>query len=158
VNESGFSAESSTGPLDIQQIMAMIMHRPPFLLVDRVVECVPGHYIHGYKNISRADGLLRVQRNERPTLPRLLIIEALAQLSVILTYKSLDLQPSGQELMFFAGIDDATFEGDARAGDVLGLHSEVRRLRTKIGWFRARADVGGVRVAEMTMLASIQLG
>jgi 3-hydroxymyristoyl/3-hydroxydecanoyl-(acyl carrier protein) dehydratase len=60
--------------------------------------------------------------------------------------------------MFLAGIDDARFEGDASAGDILTLHSEVVRLRTKMGWFRARADVRGVRVAEMTMLAAIQLG
>lgn len=137
--------------------MKMIMHRPPLLLVDRIIECVPGRNIHGYKNISRGDTFLESRADKFPTLPRLLLIEALAQVSVILTHKTLKLEPTGQELMFFAGIDDARFRGIVRAGDAVHLHSEVVRLRSKLGSFRARAQVGAETCAEMTMLAAIRL-
>lgn len=151
------SSPPETGPLDMPQIMGMLMHRPPFLLVDRIINCCPGRSIEGYKNVSRADGFLGGSECDIPTMPRLLLIEALAQVSVILTYKTLRIEPTGQELMFFAGIDNARFEGAAVAGDVLNLHSEVVRLRKKMGWFKARADVKGTLVAEMTMLAAIQI-
>lgn len=147
----------ATGGLNIDQIMGMLMHRPPFLLVDRVIDCLPGRSIQGYKNVSRADGFVGACGSDVPTMPRLLLIEALAQISVILTYKTLRIEPTGQELMFFAGIDDARFVGNAVPGDVLNLYSEVVRLRTKMGWFRARADVKGALIAEMTMIAAIQL-
>ena len=89
-------------------------------------------------------------------MPTLLLIEALAQISVILTFKTFRIEPTGQELMFFAGIDDGRFKGEVRPGDVLYLRSEIVRLRKKMGWFKAIAQVEGKCVAEMTMLAAIQ--
>ena len=151
------AAASGTGAFDIHQIMGMIMHRYPFLLVDRVIDCVPGHHIVGLKNVSRSETFACAGSSE-PTLPRLLLIEALAQISVILTFKTLRIEPTGKELMFFAGIDDGHFDGEVQAGDVLHLRAEVVRLRKKLGWFKATAHVDGKCVAEMSMLAAIQVG
>ena len=145
-----------TGALDIHQIMGMIMHRYPLLLVDRVVDCVPGDHIVGFKNISRGEAFFSV-RSQRDSMPTLLLIEALAQISVILTFKTLQIEPTGKELMFFAGIDDGHFEGEVRPGDVLFLRSEIVRLRKKMGWFKAAAEVEGKCVARMAMLAAIKL-
>ena len=144
-----------TGPLAIHEIMGMIKHRYPLLLIDRVLDCMPGKYIIGLKNVSRGD----VHRGGGSfSLPTLLLVEALAQVSVILTFKTLRLQPTGQELMFFAGIDDGRFTGSVCPGDIVILHSEVVRLRRTMGWFKARALVGEKCVATMSMLAAIQLG
>ena len=142
--------------LDIHEIMRMLMHRYPFLLVDGVTECAPGKHILGFKNVSRGETLCSKCVSGNWVMPRLLLIEALAQVSVILTYRTLQLDPTGRELMFFAGIDDARFMGDVRAGERLHLRSNVVRLRTKMGWFRAHASVGGRPIAEMSMLAAIQ--
>lgn len=147
----------ATGAMNIHQIMGMIMHRYPLLLVDRVIDCVPGDHIVGFKNISRSEKFLRAGVGLQPVMPTLLIIEALAQISVILTFKTLRIAPTGKELMFFAGIDDGHFQGEVRAGDVLRLHSEVLRLRKKMGWFKATAHVGNRCVAAMAMLAAIQV-
>lgn len=154
VSEVGTSA--GTGALDIHEIMGMIMHRYPLLLVDRVIDCVPGDHIVGLKNVSRGEGFFSVH-SQQNAMPTLLLIEALAQISVILTFKTLQIEPTGKELMFFAGIDDGHFEGDVRPGDVLFLRSEVVRLRKKMGWFQATAHVDGRCVARMAMLAAIQL-
>jgi 3-hydroxyacyl-[acyl-carrier-protein] dehydratase len=147
---------TGTGAMDIHQIMGMIMHRYPLLLVDRVIDCVPDDHIVGLKNLSRNEPFFRV--GSQPTMPTLLLVEALAQISVILTFKTLRIEPTGKELMFFAGIDDAHFEGDVKPGDVLRLRSDVVRLRKKLGWFKATAHVEDKCVATMAMLAAIQLG
>jgi len=148
---------NSTGAMDIQQIMAMLMHRFPLLLVDRVVDCVPGHHVVGLKAVSRNEPIFAAN-GMNAEMPTLLLIEALAQVSVILTFKTLQIEPTGRELMFFAGIDNGQFNGSVRPGDVLTLRSEVVRLRTKMGWFRATAYVGQDCVASMSMLAAIQIG
>ena len=145
----------NTGPLAIDAVMSMIKHRYPLLLIDRVIDCVPGRYITGLKNVSR--GETAFARRGSAQMPRLLLVEALAQISVILTFKTLQLQPTGSELMFFAGIDDARFYDSVAPGDVLDLRSEVVRLRKTMGWFTATAHVRGCCVASMSMLAAIQL-
>ena len=147
----------ATGAMDTQQIMGMLKHRYPFLFVDRVIDCVPGHHIVGIKNISGARPWLG-RGCAGKALPALILIEALAQVSVILTFKTLRLEPSGQELMFFAGIDKGRFYGEVVPGDVLHLRVEVGRLRKSMGWFRATAYVEDRCVAEMAMLAAIKLG
>lgn len=151
------TAESGTGAFDIHQIMGMIMHRYPFLLVDRVIDCVPGHHIVGLKNVSRSE-TFACAGSSKSSMPTLLLIEALAQISVILTFKTLRIEPTGKELMFFAGIDNGHFDGEVQPGDVLYLRAEVVRLRKKLGWFKATAQVDGKLVAEMSMLAAIQVG
>ena len=149
-----------TGGMEIQQIMGMLMHRYPFLLVDRVLNCVPGSFIRGYKNVCSNDSFFRrhADGSRAHAVPQLLLIEALAQISVILTFKTLRIEPTGQEFMFFAGIDDARFNGSAKSGDRLDLRSEVVRLKKAMGWFRGTAKVNGEIVAEMSMLAAIKLG
>ena len=91
-------------------------------------------------------------------MSHLLVIEALAQLSVILAFKTLGLQPTGNELMFFAGIDNAKFHDTARPGDQLLLRSEVSRIRKMVGWFHAQAKVKERLVVDLSMLAAIKPG
>jgi len=141
----------------IADLMRMLPHRHPFLLIDRVVACEPGKSIRGYKNVTRVDCAddPRAIAEARAGMPVLLVLEALAQLSVVLARKTLG-QTNGDEAMFFfAGIDDARFGEAAQPGECLELESSVVRimLTRGVGKFATRATVGRRLVAEATMIA-----
>lgn len=145
-------AEAS--PVDL---LRYLPHRPPFLLVDRISECSPGSKIVGLKNVTASEPLLSRSRNGGgQTFGHLLAIEALAQLSVVLAYQTLQVEPSGSDLAFFAGIDRAEFGMPAVPGDVLLLESKVSRIKRAIGWFDGRVTVGGRQVVAVSMIASIR--
>ena len=110
---------AGSGAIEINAIMQILPHRYPLLLVDRVLDCVPGKHITGLKNITRCEPFLANAAHDQRAMSHLLVIEALAQLSVILAFRTLGLQPNGNELMFFAGIDNAKFHDTARPGDQL---------------------------------------
>jgi 3-hydroxyacyl-[acyl-carrier-protein] dehydratase len=143
--------------MDIQAIQAMLRHRYPFLLVDRVTACQPGQIIAGYKNLSAGE-CGAFSGDPGRYLPQLLVLEALAQIAVILTFRTLNVVPTGNELMFFAGIDKAVFHSSARCGDRLDLEARVGRLMPGkgIGKFLTRAEVGGRMVAEAEMMAAMR--
>jgi 3-hydroxymyristoyl/3-hydroxydecanoyl-(acyl carrier protein) dehydratase len=88
----------------------------------------------------------------------LLVIEALAQLSVLLAFASLEIKPDAANLTFFAGIDDACFGVQARAGDQVQLSSRLIRIRKLIGWFDATAQVDDRMVVRLRMIAAIRTG
>ena len=125
------------------------------LHVDRVLDCVPGERIVGIKNVTRSEPFLG-RANQGFVLPHLIVVEALAQLSVVLAFKSLRLEQTGQELVFFAGIDEARFTNSASPGHTLTLYSSVRRMKKLVGWFDARAEVEGGIIAVVSMLAAIR--
>lgn len=142
--------------MEANEIMRILPHRYPFLLVDRVLECVPGRHITGVKSVTGCDACPGHGRGPVLPMSHLLVVEALAQVSVILACRTLALEPSGNELMFFAGIDSARFGHASRPGDRLLLHSEVNRIRKMVGWFRASASVDDKVVVEVSMLAAIR--
>ena len=136
--------------LDGQAILKLLPHRFPLLLVDRVTECVPGEHIAGVKNIANGEPLV----DAAAAFPSLLVLEALAQLSVILTFRTLERDPTGTELMLFAGIDNARFHAPIVAGDRLLLSSRLKRLRRGLGVYLARCEVAGRLVAEAQLTAA----
>jgi 3-hydroxyacyl-[acyl-carrier-protein] dehydratase len=135
--------------MNIEEIMRTIPHRPPFLFVDRIVECVPGSLIRGEKNISSNYG-------DRDLQSPLVVIEAIAQVAVILASRSLDVEPKPGDLFFFAGIEHAQFLGTPRAGDQLQMVAHVKRIRRGIGWFRGIASVDGRELVIVTMQAAFK--
>lgn len=148
---------ANAGEMDVQAIMGMIPHRYPLLLVDRVISCVPGVSISGFKSVTRHDCLGAAAKTA--TLPEFLTLEALAQLAVILTFRSLGIRPTGKELLFFAGIDRAKFVRRAIPGDRLDLDANVIRMMPGkgIGKFSTRATVGNDLVTEAVMMAALRL-
>lgn len=148
------------GAMDVQAIMRILPHRFPLLFVDRVTECVPGKHIRGIKNVTRGEPFLAQPRSARAPagMPHLLVVEALAQIAVILTYRSLGREPTGDDLLFFAGIDTARFGAMVGCGETLDLHAEIVRLRKSAGWFAGRAEAGGRAVCEVRMMAAWQTG
>ena len=136
--------------------MQYLPHRYPFLLVDRVLECHPGERIKAVKNVSINEPFFEGHFPGYPVMPGVLIIEALAQVSVILVYRTLGKMPDGKSLIFFAGIDDARFKRQVVPGDQLMLEATELRLVRGVGKFAVRATVGDTLVAEAQLLAALR--
>jgi len=142
--------------MDICEIMRHLPHRYPFLLVDRVLECIPGERIKAIKNVTANEPFFQGHFPGYPVMPGVLVIEALAQVSVILVYKTLNRLPDGKSLIFFAGIDNARFKRQVLPGDQLLLESTEKRLVRGVGKFAVRASVGDALVAEAELLAALR--
>ncbi|HXX86010.1 MAG TPA: 3-hydroxyacyl-ACP dehydratase FabZ [Casimicrobiaceae bacterium] len=142
--------------MDIGEIMRHLPHRYPFLLVDRVLECIPGERIKGVKNVTVNEPFFQGHFPNYPVMPGVLIIEALAQVSLILFYETIDRLPDDKSVIFFAGIDEARFKRQVMPGDQLLLESIERRLVRGVGKFSVRASVGDALVAEAELLAALR--
>lgn len=138
-------------PINIVEIMKQLPHRYPFLLVDRVVDVEPGHHIKVLKNVTMNEPHFTGHFPEYPVMPGVLIIEALAQASGILTVLSFG-PKKDNEIYFFAGINDARFKRQVMPGDTLMLEVELVKLVRGVGKYKARAMVDGVVAAEAELL------
>ena len=126
-------------------IAAIIPHRYPFLLVDRVVTIEPEKRIVAIKNITHGEPYLAGHAGEAPAYPRVLLVESIAQAGAIL----LRSRPEYRDrLVFFLGMDRVRFRGDARAGDVVELEVVVRQFRGTSGRFTGTARVGTRVIAD----------
>lgn len=125
--------------LDIREIMAILPHRFPFLLVDRVLEVVPGKRAVAIKNVSANEPQFTGHFPERPLMPGVLIIEALAQVGGIVL---LQIEEYRGKLALFAGVDKIRFRRPVQPGDQLVMRAELIRARASIGrvWVEARVD------------------
>lgn len=129
-----------------EQIQALIPHRPPFLLVDTIVELDPGKRIVGLKAVSLdRDAYLQGHFPDYPVMPGVLIVEALAQTGAVLVMH--DPRNAGK-LPFFARIDNCRFRQQVRPGDTLRLEVEVTSFRDPVGKAHGRALVGDTLVCE----------
>jgi len=146
----------SMGEMDIGEIMRHLPHRYPFLLVDRVLECIPGERIKGIKNVTFNEPFFQGHFPNYPVMPGVMIIEALAQVSLILFYETIDRLPDDKSIIFFAGIDEARFKRQVIPGDQLLLESIEKRLVRGVGKFSVRASVGNALVAEAELLAALR--
>jgi 3-hydroxyacyl-[acyl-carrier-protein] dehydratase len=126
--------------LDTDQIQAFIPHRPPFLLVDRIIEMEPGKHIVGLKEVSlERDDFLRGHFPTYPVMPGVLVVEALAQTGAVLVMQD----PANRyKTLLFARIDNCRFRQQARPGDSLRLEVEVTSFRDPVGKAHGRALVG----------------
>jgi 3-hydroxyacyl-[acyl-carrier-protein] dehydratase len=148
--------ETAMQPLDICAILKHLPHRYPFLMIDRVVECIPGKSIRGLKNVTINEPFFQGHFPAFPVMPGVMVIEALAQISGLLAFASGHAKPDGKSLIFFAGIDNARFKRQVIPGDQLILESEVIRVVRGVGKFRARASVGDEIACEAELLAAIR--
>jgi len=145
--------------LDTEQLKALIPHRPPFLLVDRIVEIEPGQRVVGLKTVDlERDSFLRGHFPNYPVMPGVLIVEALAQAGAVLVMY--DRPPDGR-VPFFARIDNCRFRQQVRPGDTLRLEVAVTSFREPVGKAHARALVGDKLACEVDLtfaLGSVESG
>lgn len=140
--------------MDVYEVLKHLPHRYPFLLVDRVTDYKEGEYLIGIKNVSYNEPYFPGHFPHRPVMPGVLILEALAQATGILAYKSTGKTPSEASLYYFVGIDKARFKQPVEPGDQLQL--EVRVLKTMRGvWkFDGKALVDGKVVCEAELMCA----
>ncbi len=134
--------------MDIQEIKKYIPHRYPFLLVDRVVELVSGESIKAYKNISGNEEVFNGHFPHTPIFPGVMIIEAMAQASSILTFKSQGKTPDEGLTLLFAAVDGVRFKRPVVPGDRLDLVSKITSSKRGITKFEVTAHVDGELAAK----------
>lgn len=140
--------------MDISEIKEYLPHRYPFLLVDRVLELVEGEYIVAIKNVSANEDVFNGHFPQAPIFPGVMIIEALAQASGILGFKTLDKRPADGSIYLFAGIDDVRFKRQVVPGDQLRLESRVVSAKRGIWKFECKATVDSQLAASATILCA----
>lgn len=142
--------------MNINQIMNLLPHRYPFLLVDRVVEIEPNKRIVAYKNITFNEDVFNGHFPGAPIFPGVMIVEALAQASGILGFVSSGLTVEDGKLFLFAGVDKARFKKTVVPGDQLTLTSEVDTVKRNMWRFNTSASVDGKTCCEATLLCAFQ--
>ena len=140
--------------IDIGRIMEMIPHRYPFLMIERVVDIVPSESATGIKNVSINEPYFQGHFPQRPVMPGVLIIEAMAQTAAVLVVHTLGADAEGK-LVYFMTVDNARFRRPVGPGDQLHIHVVKERTRGNVWKFTAEAKVDGTLVAEATYSAMI---
>jgi len=134
--------------LNIEEIIKIIPHRFPFLLIDRVTEINGAESIKGYKNISANEMFFQGHFPNHPVFPGVLILEAMAQLGAVLILKRF---PEDKRMAYYAGIDNAKFKRLVVPGDKLELSAKILRDRGGFVIMEGKAYVDGNLVAEATL-------
>lgn len=127
--------------LDINEVLKYLPHRYPFLMVDRVVDFVADKSLSAIKNVTINEPFFPGHFPNRPVMPGVLILEALAQACAILSLKTLEKVPNHESIYYFVGIDKARFKRPVVPGDQLKLDVKVRRKMKGIWLFEAAAFV-----------------
>jgi 3-hydroxyacyl-[acyl-carrier-protein] dehydratase len=140
--------------MDLVEIQKLLPHRYPFLLVDRVVEIIPGQKLLAYKNVTINEPFFAGHFPGHPVMPGVLILESLAQACAILAYKSADLDPT-REVSYLMAIDGAKFRKPVVPGDRLDLEVSVLKHKGAVWKQKGVASVNGVKVAEGEFLATV---
>ncbi len=140
--------------MDIERILGLLPHRYPFLLVDRVVECVAGSHIKAYKNVTFNEPFFQGHFPGVPIMPGVLILEALAQTGGLLAASSLA-GSLGDKLFLFTGLDQVKFRRQVVPGDRLDLECSNMRMKLKLCKLEAKAFVDGQLACEALITAAL---
>ena len=138
---------------DIQKIMEYLPHRYPFLLVDRVIELVPGDRITALKNVTINEPFFTGHFPGRPVMPGVLIIEAMAQAGGMLAIESNPADKRGQ-LIYFMGMDKVRFRKPVVPGDQLIFEAKILKMRSNVAKMSGTASVDNQIAAEAELMAS----
>lgn len=143
-------------PMDIHQILKHLPHRYPFLLIDRVIDYRVDDFLTGIKNVTVNEPCFTGHFPHRPVMPGVLILEALAQATGILAFKTLQELPSEESLYYFVGIDEARFKQPVEPGDQILLKIKLLKRRRGIWKFDAQALVDEKVVCSAQLMCSKQ--
>lgn len=142
--------------MDIRQILDCLPHRYPFLLVDRVLDVVPGERIRALKNVTINEPFFPGHYPHHPVMPGVLVIEALAQAAGILSYKTMGSRSDENSVYYFVGIDGARFKRPVGPGDQLLLDVSILLNKRGIWKFSGQASVDGQTVAEAELMCTLR--
>lgn len=139
---------------DVTKVMAVLPHRYPMLLVDRVEELVKDESIRAIKAVTMNEGFFQGHFPGRPIMPGVMIVEALAQAAGVLAMESFDMVGSGK-LVYFMAIDGAKFRQPVEPGCLLSLNVKFEQKRARVCKFSGRAMIGDKLAAEASFTAMI---
>jgi 3-hydroxyacyl-[acyl-carrier-protein] dehydratase len=142
--------------MDIKDILQHLPHRYPFLLIDRVTEFNPGESLVGYKNVTYNEPFFQGHFPERPIMPGVLILEAMAQATGLLAFKTVERGARRESLYFLVGLDNARFKKPVEPGDQLMLYARLVRSKRGIWVFDCEAKVDGATVATAQIMCTEQ--
>jgi 3-hydroxyacyl-[acyl-carrier-protein] dehydratase len=140
--------------MDIHEVLRLLPHRYPFLLIDRVVEVVEGERLVALKNVSFNEPFFQGHFPLRPVMPGVLIVEAMAQATGLLAMRSAPDSIRPNTLYYFVGIDKARFKRPVEPGDQLRLEVELRGTKRGIWMFSGTASVEGRQVASADIMCT----
>ncbi len=140
--------------MDVNEIRKYLPHRYPFLLVDRVVELIPGESIVAYKNVTVNEPFFNGHFPDHPVMPGVLIVEAMAQAAGILGFKTMDKTPQDGSIYYFVGSDKLRFKRPVVPGDRLQLEAKIVSEKRGIWKFDVKATVDGDTVSSATILCA----
>ena len=140
--------------IDIHEILKLLPHRQPFLLIDRVIALDPDKSVVAIKNVTMNEPFFAGHFPERPVMPGVLIIEAMAQAAGVLAYKSVKAAPGIGGLFYLAGVDNARFRRVVEPGDQLRLEITVLRHKLDIWKFEGKAYVGDELACSAELMSS----
>lgn len=141
-------------PSDIMEILQYLPHRYPFLLLDRVVSFTPGQTLTALKNVTYNEPFFPGHFPRRPIMPGVLILEALAQATGVLAFKTAQELHDANSMYYLVGIDKARFKQPVQPGDQLILEVSLERMRRDVGRFLGEARVDGKVVAAAELLCA----
>jgi len=138
--------------MDIHQIFQYLPHRYPFLLIDRVLECKLGESLVAIKNVTYNEPFFQGHFPHRPIMPGVLILEAMAQATGVLAFKSSQVQPDKGALYYLVGVDNARFKQPVEPGDQLVIAVKILRILRGVWIYEATAKVDGKIVASAQLM------
>jgi 3-hydroxyacyl-[acyl-carrier-protein] dehydratase len=148
-------ASPAAAVLDVEAIQRLLPHRPPFLLVDRVVSIAPGEKLVAWKSVTMNEPFFAGHFPGHPVMPGVLVLEALAQACALLAVRSMPPEDSAQKITYLMGIDGARFRKPVVPGDRLELEVSIERRKGAVWRMKGTARVDGQAVAEADFMAML---
>ena len=142
--------------MDIHQILKLLPHRYPFLLVDRVLEIDTGKSIKALKNVTINEPFFMGHFPKHPVMPGVLMIEAMAQAAALLSFSTMGVTPDDKTVYYFAGIDGARFKRPVGPGDQLIMDVELLRMKAGIFKFKGVCRVDGNLACEAELMCTMR--
>jgi len=142
--------------LDINQIKEYLPHRYPMLLVDRVLHWESGKTITAIKNVTANEEFFNGHFPNKPVMPGVLMIEAMAQAAALLSFLTMGQKPDENTLVYFLGIDNARFKRPVEPGDQLKLDVEIVKVARGIWKYKACATVDGQLAVEADLMCTMR--
>ena len=140
--------------MNIKDILQHLPHRYPFLLIDRVTEFKAGESLVGYKNVTSNEPFFQGHFPERPVMPGVLLLEAMAQATGLLAFKTVERGAKRESLYFLVGIDKARFKQPVEPGDQVILRATLLRSKRGIWVFDCTASVDGNLAASAVIMCT----
>ena len=142
--------------MDIHEILKLLPHRYPILLVDRVLAVEKGKSIKTLKNVTINEPFFVGHFPRRPVMPGVLMLEAMAQTAALLSFASMGVSPDSNTVYYFAGIDNARFKRPVEPGDQLVMDVELIRSKAGIFKFKGTARVGEELACEAELMCTMR--